>query len=259
MMENIFTYNSYKKILIKMKEIGDIITFDMYNNKCQNGFILRHDVDFDLEKAYDMFKLENELNVKSTYFVLVTSDLYNVNSKRNRKILIEMCQNGFEVGLHFDPVVYGDITLEELETNAKKEIDIIESIIDKKVESISLHNPSIHNMYPQFKGYKNAYSSKFFNSELYISDSCKNFRGKELIKFIEKANQNLLQVVFHPIHFDQHESSYLDSFSTIIEKRINDFDKLMYVNKTYQNELNNKTLLEYFNIYLREKNNDKEV
>lgn len=256
-MESIFTYRSYKELLIKMKEIGEILTFSSYNDRYKCGFILRHDVDVNLEKAYDMFKIEKELGIKSTYFVLVTSDLYNINSTRNREILNEMCKNGFEIGLHFDPTIYGDITFKEMEINMKKEISVIENIVDKKIKSISLHNPSVHNMYPEFKGYKNAYSSEFFNPNLYISDSCKDFRGKDLIKFIEKGKENLIQILLHPIHFAVNEESYIISLNKIIENKIEDFDKSMYANKTYKNELDNKTLLQCFNLYIERRNNEE--
>lgn len=246
-----FDYNNYKNILVSMKKIGKIYTFESIKHTCTSGFILRHDVDFDIEKAYKMFLIEKELNVKSTYFILTTSDLYNINSKENRKMLKDMHESGFEIGLHFDPTIYGDISLKEMSESVKREVAIIENIINDSVKSISLHNPSIHNQYPEFKGYKNAYSTEFFNKEYYISDSCKDFRGKDIYKFIEKGKENILQVLFHPIHFSENEETYITSFNKIIEEKIEKFDNSMIVNKTYKRELGNKKVIDLFLEYIK--------
>lgn len=242
-----------------MQDIGEIFSFNSLRMDINSGFILRHDIDFSVEKAYEMSKIENELDIKSTYFVLTTSDVYNINSKRNRKMLIDMDKNGFEIGLHFDPTIYGNIHLEKMHIEVQKEINIIENIVGNKVKTISLHNPSIHNSYPVFIGYKNSYSEEFFNTDLYISDSCKSFRGKDIYKFIEKGRNNLVQVLFHPIHFSEKRESYISSFNRIIKDKIESFDKSMHINKTYVAELNQSTLLESFVNYVLEDNYVKKI
>ena len=45
--------------------------------------ILRHDIDYSLDKAVALAELERELGVSSTYFVLLTSEFYNLLSKDN--------------------------------------------------------------------------------------------------------------------------------------------------------------------------------
>ncbi|PRR75109.1 hypothetical protein [Clostridium thermopalmarium] len=140
-----------------------------------------------------------------------------------------------------------------MQNKVEKECCIIENIIGTRVKTISLHNPSIHNQYPEFRGYKNAYSKEFFNTDLYISDYCKDFRGKNLREFMKKGRNNLIQVLFHPIHFSEKEESYMESFSRIIADNINRIDVYnSYSNKTYKKELNNNTLLEYFQNYIKE-------
>lgn len=251
-LEN-FDYRNYSNILKNMKEIGEIYNFNLVNNSVKNGYILRHDIDLSIEKAYEMSRIEKDMNVTATYFILVTSELYNVQSYKNRNIIKDMHLNGFEIGLHFDPIVYGDITSNQMQNKVENECSVIEDIIGTKVHTISLHNPSIHNQYPIFDGYKNAYSKEFFNPDLYISDSCKDFRGKEISTFIKKGEDNLLQVLFHPIHFSEKEENYIQSFNKIIESKINYFDKGVRGNKTYKKEIGEDNLLNYFTKYIREK------
>lgn len=43
--------------------------------------ILRHDIDYSLDSALALARVEQKLGVSSTYFVLLTSDFYNPASK----------------------------------------------------------------------------------------------------------------------------------------------------------------------------------
>lgn len=247
---SIFTYKEYKKLLNEMKKINKIYTFKEVSKKLTSGIILRHDIDFDIEKAYNLSKIEEEENIKSTYFVLTTSEIYNPSSVNNRRLLHEMYNKGFEIGLHFDPSVYVNMNEDELINKVKKECNILEDIIGAKIEAVSLHCPSIHNQYPILKGYKNAYAEEFFNPEFYISDSCKDFRGKDIFNFIERGVENLIQVVLHPIHFSDFETDYIESFNYIFKNKINSFDNNVRINKTYNNEIGNKKLLYKFCDYI---------
>ncbi|QAA30592.1 hypothetical protein [Clostridium manihotivorum] len=234
---SIFTYGSYEKLLDKMKMINNIYSFEAITESISSGIILRHDIDFDIKKAYELSKLEEGKNVKSSYFVLTTSEIYNINSLKNRVMLRAMHNKGFEIGLHFDPLIYSSLEEEKLLIKVKNECAIIEDIIGDRVCSISLHCPSILNRYPKFVGYKNAYDIALFKDQFYISDSCKDFRGKDIFSFVEKGKNNLIQVLLHPIHFNTTETTYIDSFSNIFEKKINDLDYEMRINKKYNEEI----------------------
>lgn len=245
-----FTYKYYRELLKEMKEINNIYTFKDVLSNIKSGMILRHDIDFDIEKAYILSKIEEEESVKSTYFVLTTSELYNPNSRTNRSFIRKIHDNGFEIGLHFDPRIYEETKEEELITKVIEECSILENIIEDKILSISLHCPSIYNRYPMFVGYKNAYSTQYFNPDLYISDSCKDFRGKDLFNFIKNGEKHLIQIVLHPIHFSVDNKEYIQIFNEMFEKKINDFDKDTRLNKTYSNEIGNEKLINKLSNYI---------
>ncbi len=233
-----FTYKEYAQLLSLMKQTANIYTFESFafGVKKENGYILRHDVDLDLDKAFKMFIIEKNIGIVSTFFLLTTSNLYNINSKKNRMIIGEMIKNGFEIGLHFDPTIYNEFDERKLYKYVREEAKIIEQISGKKVNSISLHNPSLHNKYPIFNGYNNAYHVDFFSDEFYISDSCKSFRNKDIFKFIEYGKDNIIQVVFHPIHFSEKQETYSESFLEIIKNKVIEIDDMMKPNKTYNIE-----------------------
>jgi hypothetical protein len=241
-----FTYKEYELLIELMKQVNIIYTFKTLPEKLSAGIILRHDIDFDIETAYTLAQIEEQKDVRSTYFVLTTTELYNPNDSKNRKLLRSMHDKGFDIGLHFDPLVYGNLDDEKMQVNMKIECSILENIINDKIYSVSLHRPSIYNVYPIFEGYKNAYSPKFFNPELYISDSCKDFRGKNIFEFIKKGKEDLIQVLLHPVHFGKTEATYIETLNKIFERKISELDCDMRLNKKYNEEIGAKRLLDYF-------------
>ena len=122
-------------------EISKHKTFLFKDSKNKtNGILLRHDIDESIIFAEKIFKHEMKFGVKSTFFVMVTNPLYNIFSLNNRKILKSMIKEGYEIGLHFDTSIYN---YNDLYENFKYEIDILEDLIDSKVSSYSLHQPSV--------------------------------------------------------------------------------------------------------------------
>ena len=62
----------------------DFIFFDELN-KNKSQVIIRHDIDFDVDAALKMAKIERELHLKSTYFFLISNDSYNLLSKKYKQ------------------------------------------------------------------------------------------------------------------------------------------------------------------------------
>lgn len=168
--------------------------------------LLRHDVDFDLRAAHRMAKLENSAGVTSTFFIMTTSGFYNTMYNENRQIVREIAGLGFDIGLHYDPTVYG-VDGDRVE-NVRREVSLLESVCDLEVKSVSLHNPSVHGKYPLFEGFRNAYDPSLFSNETYASDSCMDFRGKDLATFISRADHGPVQLLLHPMHYSEEGDDY---------------------------------------------------
>ena len=73
-----FSYKNYCQIINKY--FDSIIDFDDVNNK--NNFVLiRHDVEFSVERAYNLAKLNATLGIKDASFLFqVKSNAYNICS-----------------------------------------------------------------------------------------------------------------------------------------------------------------------------------
>lgn len=66
-------------------------------SEADKSVIIRHDIDLQIEKAVKMAEIEHDMNVSSTYFVLVSSNFYNIFSKRNEDYLRRICDLGHAV------------------------------------------------------------------------------------------------------------------------------------------------------------------
>lgn len=205
-------------------------------NKYESGILVRHDVDYSLSMAYEFSRYEKKYNIKSTYYILLSTDLYNVFSTNSQKQITQMLEDGFEIGLHFDPTVYGDLSEEQLLDKMEIEINIFEEFYRTKIYSYSMHNPSTNGIYLNYPSLINAYDSKIFSDKNYISDSSYSFRGKNPREFLSKSKNELIQFLTHPIHFfGDGKISYEKQLNSILNCYYNYLDELWSVNAVYKN------------------------
>lgn len=217
-----FNSKSLQQFFKKINSIGKTSTFEDFNG--ENCFLIRHDIDFDLDFALKLAKLENKNSVKATYFIMISSNNYNSLSLNSKNKIREIKSLNHEIGLHFDPMVFRKNKIRE---NFNLEIKLLESMISDRVFSVSLHNPSVHGDYIEFENFNNAYSKKYFNSEYYLSDSQMSFKGKDPFKFINKVKQSHVQILLHPLHYFSKRSNYkeifINSFKNKIEQSYSEF------------------------------------
>lgn len=192
--EDIYSIEKLKGIYIELLKRGAHLHLMKKLSKLEKGIILRHDLDSEMESSLIVAKMEHELGIKSSYFFRLTCRFYNLYCPHCRKILHEILGLGHEIGLHFDPSVYPEETLEKA---FLKEKHVLETILKRKVYSMSLHNPSNTGKYPKFDNIVNAYDWDIFSSENYFSDSGFGFKAT-VDELIEKSKRNIVQVVFHP-------------------------------------------------------------
>lgn len=173
----------------------------------QPGVILRHDIDLDLAPAERMAELEGELGVRATFFVMAGAESYNPSSRRNRARLKAIVEAGGEIGLHFDPSLYGDADHDFLGGAARGEARLLEDIIGRAVNSISLHNPSVTGRFPLFAGWRNAYDPAIFAPDRYLSDSRMMFQADPQT-FLMDATARTYQLLLHPLHYSEDGRDY---------------------------------------------------
>ena len=215
-----FTYRAYDNLICSLYE-NDYLIKDYHDyDGCEKCAILRHDIDYELDRAVEFSVIERERNAKSTYFVLLTSDFYNPASKSSLKVFDELRKNGHEIGLHFDEVRYSSDNAEWCEDyiieNIQKEAELLEKIIDEPVKTVSMHRPSKNTLDSNLEipGLVNSYSKEFFKKFKYVSDS--RMRWREDVQHIISSNE------YERLHILTHPFWYKDS-SLSIEKLLLEF------------------------------------
>jgi len=204
----IFTYKGYLEVLLLLRENGYV--FSDYSNygSFSKPVILRHDVDFSIQKALSMALLEAENDVRSTYFVLLSTNFYNVFSRESTIQVKEILGLGHNIGLHFDETVYDVSDLSELGVFVKKEIFILEDLLDSRVDVVSMHRPSQAMLESDLciDGVINSYSKEFFREFKYVSDSRMHCR-EDIYEVIESQSWDKLHILTHPFWFSETEET----------------------------------------------------
>ncbi len=200
-----FTYRDYSALIGLLREKG--YAFSSYVNYPGRGrcVILRHDIDYSLEQAVKLARLENELGVRSTYFVLLSSDFYNPASSLSYRYLHEILDLGHDIGLHFDETAY-DYDRFGIEYYIRKEARILSDLIDVNISSFSLHRPNRFTLETQIRipGLINSYGEEFFNGFKYLSDSRRRWR-EPVEEIIEKGEFEKLHILTHAFWYYDEE------------------------------------------------------
>lgn len=213
-----FTYDAYRDLLKALINHG--YEFAFYENwqEKERCVILRHDIDNDIGKALELAKVESEVGVKSTYFVLVTSDFYNVYSARSVNLLHQILECGHEIGLHFDEVRYPKIqTAEEARELIIAESQFLAKVVEVPVKSVSMHRPSKMMLEADLTipGIINSYGKVFFKDFKYVSDSRKRWR-EPVEEIVDSEQYNRLHILTHAIWYNNEAIDIHDSIFNFV-------------------------------------------
>jgi hypothetical protein len=201
-----FKYSDYERLINHIKKSGYRICSYSNYNEYKKPCILRHDVDFSLEKALEFAKYENQIikESSSTYFVLVSGKFYNIFSEKSEDILKEIISMGFEIGLHFDETKYVKEDRNECEVeDVVREKLLLEEATNSQVNAVSMHRPSKNILENdiKFEGLVNSYSKEFFNNFKYISDSRMYWRENPM-DVISSNKFKKLHILTHPFWYE---------------------------------------------------------
>lgn len=232
------SYNEYRKILKNIKVSGKLRDYKEALN-ADEFIVLRHDVEFSLERAYKMAQIEHTGGVFSTYFIQLTNNSYNALSMQNRKLIKELTYMGHKIGLHYhlngitDPLKTRD--------GIRDQIRIMSEMYELPIDRFSIHRPVrdvYYNSIP-IDGIINAYSPEFFtlieegttvkdeNLEVkYIADSRHRWNyGYPDINTLH-CNRKI-QLLIHPDFWSDEGYDAKGNFEKLIEENIQTYIKTL--------------------------------
>lgn len=237
-----FTYEGYRGLIKALKD-NEYSICDYHNYATclnRNVAILRHDVDMSVEKALKIAEVEKELDVKSTFFFLVSSDFYNIASKKNTTIISEIVDLGHEIGLHFDEVKYEGTTYDphRVIERIKKEKQVMEDITGSDIKTVSMHRPSKMTLDSNLviDDMVNSYSDVFFKEFKYVSDSRHMWRDDPHEAINDKSYAKL-HILTHPIWYNDEEESLKTTLRKFIESASCDRKNTLFDNIRDLNEI----------------------
>lgn len=214
-----FTYDEYKYSLELLEENNyTFCDYTDYSN-LERCVILRHDVDFSLNKTLDIARIENIKNIKATYFILLSTNFYNIFSRESFEILKELTYLGHNIGLHFDERRYDIADYKSLDFYINKEKNILEDMLEKRVYAVSMHRPSkwILESDIELNNIINTYSNCFLKEFKYLSDSRMVWR-EDVLDIIAKEAYERLHILTHPFLYSDKEETIEEKLVCFIKR-----------------------------------------
>jgi len=211
-----FTFRHYEQILKVAKQKG--FKFAFFQEKSfEKTIYLRHDIDVSLENALKIAEIEKKYKVYSTFFIRTHTSFYNPISPDSLGIIKKIINLGHKIGLHYDGIIK-----KELEKMIQKEFNYLQNYFPiSKVVSFHHPNPKVFGL--EVKNFINTYNSYFFKECDYISDSNRDLKKGCIKEFIEKTENNRIQILTHPIWWNEKNLSLKQiyrNFLKIKEKEI---------------------------------------
>jgi hypothetical protein len=246
-----FSYKEYIDIINKIKTHIPIVSFDSVSAEPKQYCVIRHDVEFSIERALQLAQVENELGISSTYVFQICNNNYNPFSHKNKVHILEIAKLGHDIGVHIHLGNFNE-SEQSIESYIIKQAQLLSLALDLPINKFSLHRPlrkHIENVI-SIPGYINMNASEFFTFTsnfsiydlpvLYLADSNHDWKyGNPLDIDFSKIDR--LQLNCHPFSWTQEGLDNWNNFQTLTkEKQIEALESINEEIKTYPIELYEK-------------------
>jgi hypothetical protein len=185
-----FSFDHYWKIIERIKETHRTLSFkDAYEMgrdilDIDKFVLMRHDIEFSLDGALELAKIDNCLDVQSTFFLLCTSD-YNIFEESGATIVKKILDLGHDIGLHYDMALFEGIGVDP-EQAARQMIALMETFWGTKIYSMSSHLPMRSGLTFGIDGLVDVYEPLYLKEIKYISDSAQKWREGVITSILDK-------------------------------------------------------------------------
>ena len=200
-----FSQSSYSVMLNDLRKAGYLFpTFSEYSHlshcsKSVKYCLLRHDVDVSIDYALDMARLESSHGLRSTYFLMLRSPMYNLMSRHASAAIQLLLELGHDIGLHFDAGCPRRKNM-SLVDDLKFELGVLGGLLGRSISAFSFHQPSqeVIQSRVELRGIINTYHPDHLPGYTYISDSNRSWRGMTPFE-LPSWCLDRVQLLIHPI------------------------------------------------------------
>jgi hypothetical protein len=228
---NDFSYKFYIELIRTLKEALPLLDFAEIKESTDRFFLLRHDVEFSVEKAYELARIEHELlGINSSYFFQIRNYSYNPFSFKNSRLITRIYGMGHKIGLHVN--TSGVDGFHSIRDVIKKDISLLQNCIELPVDRFSFHRPSFQLLNEGIKidGLINTYDKQFFQlyehtppqkfNIYYFADSEHQWKyGKPLDCL--NPGMNKVQLLIHPYSWSKIGMDNCVNFSHLAQMKYN--------------------------------------
>jgi hypothetical protein len=213
-----FTEESYRAILAAASAR---YAFEPFGTAVKEPHVLwRHDVDYSVHRALSLARIEAEAGVRSTFFLHLHADLYNVLEPAVHARAREIAALGHWIGLHFDAGFPAGGTLDE---RAAREARLLAESLEVPVRAVSLHNPSVSGTddldVERLGGLLHAGARSLRDRYAYVSDANGYWRHHRLPDLLGAGTHERLHVLTHPEMWQAEAMSPRERIMRCIEGR----------------------------------------
>lgn len=240
-----FSYDEYNIILNRVREKLPIVDYaEVIRENLDEYCVVRHDIEFSLERAYQLALVEQKIGVQSTYNIQVRNNNYNAFSERNIGLARDIWEMGHHIGLHVHMQGFNqgsDITqlnYFQFVDYIRKDVENLSHYLDISIDRFVFHRPK-----PMWlkepvivRGLINLYNTWFFhyyegnrpdNMEVfYFSDSNHSWKWGHPLTEQSKINNGKLpteikklQLLMHPYSWTSKGYSNEDNFGSLIKEK----------------------------------------
>ena len=184
--------NKFSKLVRKIEKTKK--KFNKFDKKVRKGIYLRFDVDISIKNALQISTFLKRKKIAGNFFFQPNNEIYNIFNKDNKKIINQIKKDGHLIGLHIDEKFFSINEKDILTT-----INFFRENGYRFSNVISFHRPSNRVLKKKYKKIVNTYEEKFFNKDIYISDSAKNVFFEKRIDNFLRQDKKTIQILLHPV------------------------------------------------------------
>ncbi len=225
-----FAYREYSAIIYRYK----VINCDFPESINRDSFaVIRHDVEFNVERAASLARIDAKAGIVSTFLFQVTSNAYNILSNVNRQRIIGIRDQGLKIGLHLQITDVRENDWEAVEREIVFQANVLEQAIGIEVDRFSFHRPPdwvLNSRENYIAGYLNLYGKSFFEFDpkpkkiKYIADSRHRFDyGHPLDSF----NFEKFHLLLHPDEWSVQGFGEYDNFRELENENSVEFERTL--------------------------------
>ncbi len=223
-----FSFEDYRKIIRLIKNTGLQCNYWQALER-EKFIIMRHDVEYSVERAYALSRIERSMDFTSTYFFQWTNNSYNILSRRNMQMIRDMHERGHHIGLHF--ALNGMTDMGMIRKQIIKEMNILSEMFGFEINTFSIHRPSRDVLRENIKlpDIINAYQDNFFTFAEEVREDT-----PVVVKYMSDANHiwrygypdesnigcyNKIQILTHPFAWTKTGYDNFNNYKTLIREK----------------------------------------